>query len=584
MRRFTRLAWTLLAVGSSAPCASSSAAPPSDVVTLSVVGTTDLHGNVFSRNGQGGLALLGGYLRNLRAARTADGGGVLLIDSGDTFQAGIESNLSEGALVVDAYETLGYTAAVIGNHEFDFGPTDAAGARQLLGHDPRGAIKAAAARAKFPFLAANLYDDATGRPVDWPNVHRSVLVEAAGIEVGIVGVMTIDALRATLPVNVYGLRVAPLARAVADEAARLRAAGARVVIVGSHAGGACEAFANPADLSSCDLSSEIFELARSLPAGLVDVIVAGHTHQGVAHEVAGIAIIQGFALGRAFSRVDVAFDRRAQRVLSHEIFAPRAVCAYADPEALHCEPRPEAPSPSAQARYEGLTVTPDPSVVAAMAPTLERVRALQALPLGVVLDTPIARSGDLESPLGNLFADAQRERSGADVAINNNLRGGLRADLPEGALTLGRLYDAFPFDNRLVTFTLSGAELRAVLAEEIRRNRRGALGLSGVSARVACSPDGALDVDLSRPSGRPIGADEQLVIVAMDSLVRGFLFASVPRLAGLRVAEDAPVMREVVEDWLRHRGGNLAASQFVDPNHPRWNYDRDLYVSGCLGQ
>ena len=86
-----------------------------------------------------------------------------------------------------------------------------------------------------------------------------------------------------------------------------------------------------------------------------------------------------------------------------------------------------------QAQYEGRPVTPDPAVVAAMAPALERVRALQATPLGVTLDTPLPRSVDAESPLGNLFADALREETGADVAINNNVRGGLRADLAEGA-------------------------------------------------------------------------------------------------------------------------------------------------------
>ena len=68
-------------------------------VTLSIVGTTDLHGRVFPRDGHGGLALLGGYLRNLRAARAADGGAVLLLDAGDTFQGGIASDISEGLLV-----------------------------------------------------------------------------------------------------------------------------------------------------------------------------------------------------------------------------------------------------------------------------------------------------------------------------------------------------------------------------------------------------------------------------------------------------------------------------------------------------
>ena len=95
------------------------------LVTLSIVGTTDLHGFVFPRNGRGGLAVLAGFLNNLRAARKADGGAVLLLDAGDTFQGGIESNLSEGALVVDAFNAMGYAAAAIGNHEFDFGPVDA---------------------------------------------------------------------------------------------------------------------------------------------------------------------------------------------------------------------------------------------------------------------------------------------------------------------------------------------------------------------------------------------------------------------------------------------------------------------------
>ena len=244
MRRCAALAFVLLASAGANPCRVA-AAPQQDVVTLTVVGTTDLHGYVFARNGHGGLALLGGYLRNLRAARAADGGAVVLIDAGDTFQGAIESNLSEGAIVIDAYEALGYTAAVIGNHEFDFGPVDDAGARQSLGTDPRGAIKAAAASAKFPFLAANLVDDATGKPVEWPNVHRSVLVEAAGVKVGIVGVMSIDALRATLPVNVQGVRIAPLAPAVAAAATELRAAGAQVVIVGAHAGGACADLSDP---------------------------------------------------------------------------------------------------------------------------------------------------------------------------------------------------------------------------------------------------------------------------------------------------------------------------------------------------
>ena len=169
-------------------------------VTLSIVGTTDLHGRAFPRDGHGGLALLGGYLRNLRAARAADGGAVLLLDAGDTFQGGVTSDISEGLLVVDAYNALGYDALAIGNHEFEYGAVDTATGPEA--NDMRGALKAAAARARFPFLAANVIDIATGRPVTWPNVRPSAIVDAAGLRVGIVGVMTYDGLTRTLAANV----------------------------------------------------------------------------------------------------------------------------------------------------------------------------------------------------------------------------------------------------------------------------------------------------------------------------------------------------------------------------------------------
>ena len=325
------------------------------LLTLSIVGTSDLHGAAFPRNNSaGGLSLLAGYVNNLRAARAADGGAVLLIDSGDTFQGDVESNLSEGALVVDAYNAMKYTAEAIGNHDFDFGAVDSPAARQSPG-DPRGALKARAAQARYPFLAANLIDDETGRPVDWPNVRPSVLVEAAGVKVGIVGVMTIDALRSTLAANVQRLRIAPLGPAIAANASTLRAAGADVVIVAAHAGGRCERFDQPADLSSCESESEIFQLAGSLQPGLVDVIAAGHTHGGLGHRVNGIGVIQPFSRGQSFGRVDLVLDRRTKRVVRTQPFAPRQIVA---------------------AEYEGKAVTSDPAVAQAAAAALQRVHAL----------------------------------------------------------------------------------------------------------------------------------------------------------------------------------------------------------------
>src|ERR1044071_1852318 len=108
-----RLAIVLLLVWASGPHID---AQRSATITISVVATTDVHGGVLPRGGRGGVGLLGGYVRTLRAARLRDAGGVLLVDSGDMFQGTLESNLNEGAAVVRAYNGLGYAAATTGNH------------------------------------------------------------------------------------------------------------------------------------------------------------------------------------------------------------------------------------------------------------------------------------------------------------------------------------------------------------------------------------------------------------------------------------------------------------------------------------
>ena len=548
------------------------AARQTALVTLSIVGTSDLHGEARPRNGAGGLALLGGYMNNLRAARAADGGAVLLIDSGDTFQGNIESNLSEGAVIVDAYNALGYTAQAVGNHDFDFGSADSPMARQMPG-DLRGALKARAAQAAYPFLAANLVDAASGRPVEWPHIRPSVLVDVAGIKVGIVGVMTMDALRSTIAANVQGLRIAPLESTIAGEAAKLRTGGAELVIVASHAGGRCDRFDQPVDLSSCDEDSEIFQVARALPRGLVDVIVAGHTHAGLGHQVNGIGIIQPYSRGQFFGRVDVVFDRAARSVSRLQLFAPRQVCARQDPATGTCAAA--AGGSSAGAEYEGRPVAPDEAIVRAMEPALRRVHELRAAPLGVSLDKDLRRLEDGRSPLGDSLAEALRAAvPGADVAALNNA-GRLWADLPRGPITFGQLYDVFPFDNRLVRVSLTGADLSQWLANEIRRG--GAVGIAGVNVHATCLADG-LHVDVLRGTER-IDDHERLLGVTIGAPSLNGNLASPDFLGGVGPLENNPVAREVVEDWFRQLGRLPADERHRLLNRPPSD---NAQLAGCV--
>jgi len=550
------------------------------VVTLSIVGTTDLHGYVFPREGRGGLDVFAGYLANLRAARAADGGGVVLLDAGDTYLGGIESNMSEGAVVVDAYNALGYTAGAIGNHDLEYGAVDRWPFGTPAG-DVRGALKALARRARYPMLAANLLDAETGQPVAWPNVAPSALVTVAGIRVGLVGVMTYDALSLTLAANVGGLATAPLVATTVREATALRAAGAQVVVVVAHAGGSCGAFGAPEDLSSCDDTAEIFDVARRLPRGLVDAIVGGHTHDGVAHTVAGIPVVQAFSWGRAFGRVDLRVALAAGVTGAAAIFPPQDICAWHDAATGACA---SAPSPGVRpARYEGRDVVARAHVAEAMAPVLREVASWRATPLGVTLDGPLARGpGDAESPLGNFFADALAAAvPGAEGALSYGAGpGGLRADLARGALTLGALYDLFPFDNRIVSLTLTGADLRALLLDHLRRPRwrARALGVSGLRVAIGCH-GGKDDIALARTSGAVIRPDERVTLAMTDFLASRARSLRLAGGEGIAAGAGDVQVREAALAWVRGQP-TLTAGAFAVPGAPRWSR-AEASVGGC---
>lgn len=474
--------------------------------TLSIVGSNDLHGRIAA------LPLFGGFLRNLRAARAAGGGAVLLLDGGDLFQGTIESNAEEGMPVIRAYAALGYHAVTVGNHEFDYGPEGPAATPRAPGDDPRGALKKLAAAAPFPLLTANLLEASSKRRVDWPRMPASVVVELAGARIGLIGVTTEDTLTTTIHANVADLAMAPLAKTIADEGARLRKEErAELVVVLAHAGGKCAHFTGSIEADRCEMGSEIFRVAKALPSGAVDAIVAGHTHAGLAHEVEGIPIIEQYAYGRAFGRIDLELEGSPARVVGRKIHAPRDLCpgqGKGEPDWASCD----------AGDYEGAKVERDAEVERAVRPALDAARARREELLGPELSAVAKRDYDDESSLGNLIVDWMLEAvPEADVALTNG--GGLRADLPKGPLRYGALFEAFPFDNRVGLTRITGAHLEAIVRAHLRASG-GVFSFGGVRVSARCA-EGELELELRRPNGRRIGPGDPIVLVASDFLLTG---------------------------------------------------------------
>jgi 5'-nucleotidase len=515
-----------------------------DDVTLSVVGTSDLHGHLAA------LPWLAGYVENLRQRRQADGGGVLLLDAGDMFQGTLESNLAEGAPVVAAYNALGYTAVAIGNHEFDFGPAGPAPSPTGPDDDPRGALKERAAEAHFSFLISNVVDKKTGKSVAWRNVHPSVMVTVGSIKVGLVGAVTAATPHSALPANVAGLTFLPLAPSINKQARWLRSHGAKVVIAVVHEGGACTDFRDPEKLDSCDARSEIFAVAHELRG--VDAIVAGHTHQALAQRVAGIPIIQSYSNGRAFGRVDLTVDRATGRVLTSHLERPHDLCQSG------------AHEPCRAGEYEGRAVEKDGKVVAVTAPAFEAAKNKSEEVLGVEVVRPLPQNRKQETALGNLLADLMRAARPADVAMING--GGMRAPLPAGPLTYGRLYETFPFDNAFASLRISAGEFRRLLARSLT-HAVSLVALSGVRMRTACEA-GELQIALYRIDGTPIRDDETLSMTTTDFLATG----GDGFFAGAKIDYEIGVpIRDAMAEALRQRGGKLDPTDraLYDPANPR---------------
>jgi 5'-nucleotidase len=524
--------------------------------TISIIGTNDLHGALDR------LPILAGYIDNLRATRQAEGGGVVLIDAGDMFQGTLASNLGEGQAVVAAYNAIGYSAAAIGNHEFDFGPVGPAVTVGSIEEDPRGALKQRAREATFPFLTANVLDEESGNRIKWPNMPASTVVESVGVKIGIVGVTTEATPFTTMAANFLGLKMRSPAEAVTDEARRLRKEGCEVVVVAAHVGSACTDLSDPNDLSSCKTEEELFRMVEAIPKGVVDVIVAGHTHAAMAHRVADIAVIESYSSARAFGRVDLRIGTRGN-VTAATIRPPQELCP------LGADGNPVAVERCVDRSYEGRPVVPNPEVAKIVAAAMITAEERSREALEVTAVAPITRAYGTESALGNLFTDLMLSAfPSADVAMTNG--GGLRADLPAGPLDYGMLFNANPFDNRFALVKLQGQHLRRLASNNLSSGG-GIFSWAGIAVTARCQGE-QLVVELSR-KGKAIRDTDELTVVTSDFLASGG-DGAIGRL-GLppgAVQLTGTIIRDSMARELKKRRGKLDPASYFDPHKPRVHF------------
>ncbi|WP_051397794.1 5'-nucleotidase C-terminal domain-containing protein [Runella limosa] len=166
--------------------------------------------------------------------------------------------------------------------------------------------------------------------------------------------------------------------------------------------------------------------------------------------------------------------------------------------------------------------------------------------------------GTPESELGNLMADLFREmgqeRFGKpiDVAVTNN--GGIRTDLPQGNITLGKVYEVMPFDNDLVVLTLSGATMQKVI-DFLAQRKEPQSGLKLVVDKATNKPKEVLI------GGKPLNTEQTYTLITSDYMAMSSDLAPIVKNnQGYKALNY--LMRDAMADYLRRKGKQ---GQAIDP-------------------
>ena len=376
----------------------------------------------------GGAAHLAAMVDSIREAEET----VFLFDAGDMF-TGTLSNRTKGELLMEMMITMRYDAMAIGNHEFDYGWEN---------------FRIQKNRVPFPVLGANIFYKGT----DIPFAQPYTILERNGLRIGVVGVIGQDARSVVIPSNVDGLDFQdPIP--VVEQSVKFLHPDVDLIVLLTHQGKT-----GPMQTDQ-EAHPEVWrdfeeDIALSGAVSDIDVHFAGHAHRGILepyeHPGTGTLILQTFGHATHLGYLKLKVDTEHDQILSHQ------------GGLLDVESKRYPPHPVMQAKIDAYR---------SQFPELQEVVCTASARL--------SRKYNEESDIGNLFTDILRDKMKTDLAFFNS--GGIRADLPQGEITVANMLDAFPFQDRIWVLEMTGRQVKEVL-EQGFSFERGILQCSGLVA------------------------------------------------------------------------------------------------------
>ncbi|MCL4524397.1 MAG: 5'-nucleotidase C-terminal domain-containing protein [Acidobacteria bacterium] len=497
-------------------------------VHITLLGTTDLHGNIFpvdyytNQPANRGLAKIATLVKQVRGEQK----NVLLLDSGDTIQGTplayyfARKDVTRLNPTIAMMNAMAYDAMAVGNHEFNFGL------------EPLWKAKR---ESKFPWLAANLkqkYVAGVGR------IEPYIVKNVDGVRVAIVGFITPGVPRWEIPANYNGYEFENIVEAAKRVIPEVRAK-ADVVVVLAHSGLERDPQTGQTYSDQMENENAVGSLAEQVPG--IDVIFFGHSHRELPTKlINGVLLVQASNWGQSLARADVEMEQTAS---GWKLAAKRS------------------------------TVIP---VTGAVAADAEIVKLAQPYHDATekYLETPVATSSQAldaataryeDHPFVDMIHKVQMEYGKADVSLATMFF--TRLQIPAGQVTLRQIAGLYIYENTLYTVEMNGKQLREVLehaaeffpAWPFKEGDR--VRLPGFNAD--CAEGVEYTMDLTQPvgqrirdlkfKGKPLADDQKLRVATNNYRYSGGGRYTV--LQGLPVEYRSPIeTRELIIEYVSRTG------------------------------
>lgn len=410
---------------------------------ITILHTNDHHGHFWrSEYGEYGLAAQKTLVDSIRKEVAQEGGSVLLLSGGDINTGVPESDLQDAEPDFRGMNLIGYDAMAVGNHEFD---------------NPLTVLRQQEKWAKFPFLSANIYQKSTGERLFKP----WAIFTRQDIKIAVIGLTTDDTAKIGNPeyfTDIEFRKPAEEAKVVIQELNMNEKPD--VIIATTHMG----------HYDNGDHGSNApgdVEMARSLPAGSLAMIVGGHSQDPVCmasenkkqanyvpgtpcapDKQNGIWIVQAHEWGKYVGRADFEFRNGEMKMVNYQLIPVnlKKKVAWDNGKSERVLYTPE--------------IAENPQMLSLLTPFQNKGKAQLEVKIGSVnglLEGDRSKVRFVQTNMGRVILAAQIARTGADFGVMSG--GGIRDSIEAGDITYKSVLKVQPFGNIVVYADMSGKEV-----------------------------------------------------------------------------------------------------------------------------